>query len=126
MRNRSLKEAAAARRGNPRTKMVMVVRGDDEADQRLDMQHHGHDPSMGEDPLAPRPMLSEPPPGEPTYEQQGDLILVTKRDGRALVIDPRQHYLVITFEKNWWDGQRKDLGAIGRERALRAFDKELS
>lgn len=100
---------------------------DDEVDQRLDMQQHGHDyTDYGANPLAPRPMLSEPPPGEPTYEQQGDLVLLLKKKGKALVIDPDQHYVVITFKKNWWDGTRKDLGAIGRERALRAFDKELS
>lgn len=103
------------------------LRQADEADQRLDNQQHGHDyTDYGTNPLAPRPTLSEPPPGEPIHKQQGDLVLITKRDGRALVVDPRQHYLVITFKKDWWDGRRKDLGAIGRERALRAFDKELS
>jgi len=100
---------------------------DDEVDQRLDMQHHGHDPSMGEDPLAPRPMLSDPPPGEQTYEQRGELTLIIKKNGKALVVDPRQQYLVLTYKGKWWEGTRtKNLGAIGREKALRAFDKELS
>jgi hypothetical protein len=61
---------------------------------------------------------------EPEYEQQGELTLILKKGPKALVVDPRQHYLVITRTgKDWWEGTRKDLGAIGREKALRAFDR---
>jgi hypothetical protein len=90
-----------------------------------DQGDYGHDYSdYGANPLAPRPMLSELPPGEPEYEQQGELTLILKKGPKALVVDPRQHYLVITRTgKDWWEGTRKDLGAIGREKALRAFDR---
>jgi hypothetical protein len=86
---------------------------------------YGHDYSAyGVNPMAPRPMLSELPPGEPEYEQHGDLSLITKKKGKALVVNPSQHYLIITMTgKDWWEGNQKDLGAIGREKALRAFDR---
>lgn len=91
----------------------------------IDIRDYGHDYSgYGSNPTAPRPMLSEPPPGEPVYEQHGDLILITKKKGNALVVNPDQHYLVITTTSDdWWEGTQKDLGAIGREKALRAFDR---
>ena len=94
----------------------------------INMRDFGHDYSgYGANPMAPRPTLSGPPIGEPEYEQHGDLSLIINKDGRALVVDPDQHYIVITMnEKDWWDGTQKDLGAICREKALRLFDKELS
>jgi hypothetical protein len=90
-----------------------------------DQGDYGHDYSgYGENPMAPRPLLSDPPPGESANEQHGDLVLIIKNDSKALVVDPRQHYLVITMQdKDWWEGARKDLGAIGREKALRLFDR---
>lgn len=91
----------------------------------LGQEDHQHDYSTyGVNPLAPRPMLSELPPGEPKYEQHGDLSLIVKKKGKALVVNPDQHYIVFTLTgKHWWEGTQKDLGAIGREKALRAFDR---
>jgi hypothetical protein len=124
--NRSLRQAAAARRPKPSFKLTKVVRGEEDAPTPLGQgEGYGHDySSYGVNPMAPRPMLSELPPGEPEYEQHDDLSLITKKKGKSLVVDPDQHYIVITLTgKDWWDGTQQDLGAIGREKALRAFDR---
>lgn len=127
--NRALRQAAASRRPPDRFRATKVVRfrqADEEGPGPLGQDEgYGHDYSTyGVNPMAPRPMLSELPPGEPKYEQHGDLSLIVKRKGKALVVDPDQHYLIITMSgDDWWDGTQNDLGAIGREKALRAFDR---
>jgi hypothetical protein len=107
--------------------MTKVVRGlrqaDDEAQEPMDMQQHDYS-DYGANPLSP---LVDPPAGEEVHEQHDDLVLIVKKNDKALIVDPRQHYRVITKTgKDWWEGTHKDLGAIGREKALRAFDKEQS
>ena len=100
------------------------VGGPESGPDMLGQEQHGHDySSYGVNPLAP---TSELPAGDPEYEQHGDLLLVLKAKDRALVVNPNQHYLVIVFTKHWWDGTQKDLGAIGREKALRMFDRSTT
>lgn len=125
--NRALRQAAAQRRSPDRFRATRVVRFRKAADDTPIGQDegYGHDYSTyGVNPMAPRPMLSELPPGEPEYAQHGDLFLIVKRKGKALVADQDQNYLIVTMSgDDWWEGTQKNLGAIGREKALRAFDR---
>jgi len=89
-----------------------------------DVSQHNPYHGYGENPTMDSPELMAPPPGMYEDQQHGSMTLVKKLGKLVLVVDADQHYIVIhPKDKDWWDGPQKDLGAIGREKALRAFDK---
>ena len=108
------------------SKFVRMVRADDEAGlvfpdhptQKPDFMHL-------EDLTGPNPHPTDYQKQEET-EEHGDWTLVQEEGQKALIVDRSQNYLIVTMTGDtWYEGTTRNLGSVGRERALKEFEREV-
>jgi hypothetical protein len=58
-------------------------------------------------------------------QEHGTWTLIEEEDHKALVVDRDQNYLIVTKTgQDWYAGPTKNLGRVGREKALQEFEQE--
>lgn len=108
------------------SQFVRLVRADDSDDGMLFPDHPSQQPDFQhpEDLTGPNPHPTDYPDAEEVKEH-GTWTLVEEESHKALVVDRNQNYLIVTKSgQHWYEGPTRNLGKVGREKALRAFEQD--